>query len=265
MSEDNNILISIKDLSYTYPDTGNEVLTNINIDIPKGIILGLIGPNGGGKTTLLKIMLGLIKGYKGEVKVRCSVGHDDKNIHHTCVGYVPQKSYINRKFPATVYDTIEMGLYGYTGFGGITSVEKDYIDWLLKEVGIVEIKNSSVNKISGGQLQRTLIARALVTKPSLLFLDEPLGGIDQTGIMMFVELLLSLKQRLNLTVVFVSHDFMALTMCSDRIACLNRVLHYHDNPEHLTAEELSRIYSCSYEAYQNVDQIMRYHKDFEND
>jgi zinc transport system ATP-binding protein len=255
MTENSKNIISIKNLSFSYND--KEVLSNITLDIPKGVILGLVGPNGGGKTTLLKIMLGLLKGYSGQITVNCQLGNaDHKAHHHKCAGYVPQNIGVNRRFPATVHDVVEMGLYGFHGFRGASREEKQYIDWLLGEVGVRELKDRSINQISGGQFQRTFIARALVTKPSLLFLDEPLVGVDQSGIMKFVELILDLKEKLNLTVIFVSHDLDSVKICSDRIACLNRTIHCHENPEHLTVEQLQQSYACGFEAHMDLDKTL---------
>jgi len=247
-------LIKVRNLSFAYEKT--PVLKNVNLEVPPGIILGIVGPNGGGKTTLLKIMLGLLKGYTGEVKVRCHYGPGIKALHHKCIGYVPQRSDLNRKFPATVNDVVEMGLYGLTGAGGLSTDEKEYVSWLIGEVGVKDIKDKSINEISGGQLQRALIARALVTKPSLLFMDEPLVGVDQSGVMKFIELLLMLKERLELTVILVTHDFHSVSLCADKLACLNRTIHFHDNPSHLTAEKLSRVYSCGFDAFRGVEGIM---------
>lgn len=242
-------LVEIENLSFAYDD--KEVLSDINMKVPKGIIMGVIGPNGGGKTTLLKIILGLLKGYKGAMKVNCMLDPNKKGPHHHCIGYVPQKSKINSRYPATVYDTVEMGLYGHAdfSFGGPTDKEKKYIQWLLEETGTYEIREKPISEISGGQMQRTLIARALVGKPSLLLLDEPLVGIDQTGVMQFIELLMLLKKHLNLTVIMTTHNIDAVATYTDKVACLNRTVHIHENPEHLDYEQVHRSYACDYEAY----------------
>lgn len=242
-------LIDIKNLYFAYEK--EDVLVDINLTVPQGTTLGIVGPNGGGKTTLLKIILGLLKGYRGQVTVRCRYDSTDPH-HHRCIGYVPQKSTINRTFPATVSDAVEMGLYGLTGPLGPTKSEKEYVRWLIGQTGIESIKNSSIMEISGGQLQRTLIARALVAKPALLVLDEPLVGIDESGVLQFIDLLMSLKAELNLTVLMVSHNFDALAMFADRVSCINRTMHSHENPGRLTQKEIQGIFSCGFDAYQKV-------------
>ncbi len=216
--------------------------------------MGILGPNGGGKTTLFKIILGLLPKYQGEVRVSCSYPNADHNkIHHSCMGYVPQKAKINRFFPATVYDTIEMGLYGFQGFLGPSQKEEDYINWLIKNHGLENIKNKSINELSGGQLQRTLMAKALVTKPSLLLLDEPLVGIDQGGVKNILQLLLDLKNKLDLTILMISHDYQALKAIADEVACVNGVVHFHKNVEHFDLEELFGSHSCSYDLFSQIE------------
>lgn len=245
-----NNLVTIRDLSFSYGE--RQILSGINLDVPRGIALGIVGPNGGGKTTLLKIMMGLLKGYTGRVEIHCQVDDDPAARHHYCIGYVPQKSVINTTFPATVRDAVEMGLYGFARFWGASRKEKEYIDWLLNETGVWEIRNKSISEISGGQLQRALIARALVAKPSLITLDEPLTGVDESGVLQFIELIMGLKRSLNLTVVMVTHDFHSLSLFADRVACLNGTIHSHDNPEQMSLEKIRGIYSCGFEAYQKI-------------
>ncbi|MCD4786048.1 MAG: metal ABC transporter ATP-binding protein [Candidatus Eremiobacteraeota bacterium] len=240
-------IIILKNVGFSYGD--NVVLENINLTVEEGTILGIIGPNGGGKTTLLKIMLGLIEGYTGKVIVKCQFKNKSGGYHHNCMGYVPQHSKVNKQFPATVYDAVEMGLYGLTGFKGPTKEEKEHVNLLLEKVGIDKIKDCSINAISGGQLQRALIARALVGKPSVLMLDEPLVGIDQTGVMAFLKFLAEVKEKFDLTVVLVTHNFHAMTITADQVACLNKTIHFHDNPEHLSKEDIAKTYSCEYDAF----------------
>lgn len=252
MNDKNNIAVKIENLSFSFGK--KEVLKNINLEIESGIVLGIVGPNGSGKTTLLKIMLGLIQGYSGTVRIPCRYKVREKNHSHICIGYVPQRSFYNRDFPATVYDTVRMGLYGKVGLFGPTREQEEYIDWLLREVGIDHIKNYSIGEISGGQFQRALIARALVAKPSLLLLDEPVVGVDRAGINRFVKLILKLKETLNLTVILVSHDFQAVSLVADRIACLNVTLHVHENPHDQLLEDFIIGASCGYEAYLGYEQ-----------
>ena len=243
-------LITIENLFFSYDD--KEVLSDVCLKVPQGITMGILGPNGGGKTTLLKIILGLLKGYRGKVEVLCRYQKGQENFHHQCMGYVPQKNTLNLKFPATVHDTVEMGLYGTIGCAGPSKEEKEYIIWLLNKAGVWDIRNKSVGEISGGQLQRTMIARALVGKPALLALDEPMVGIDESGVLKFIDLLMTLKKELNLTVLMVSHNFEALGLFTDRVACINRTLHFHENPDHLTQEEIREVFACGYDAFQKT-------------
>lgn len=243
-------LIVIKNLCFSYGS--REVLKNINLNVEKGTILGIIGPNGGGKTTLLKIMLGLLKNYSGEVMSYCDKTGKAMEIHHKCNGYVPQHKNMNLSFPGTVYDIVEMGLYGMTGFWGPSAKEKEHVKQLLKEVGAYDLKDRPINALSGGQLQRVLIARALVGNPSILLLDEPLVGIDKTGVMNFLDLIVKIKNERGLTVVLVTHDYFALTATADKVACLNRTIHFHDNPNKLSQEDITRTFSCGYEVIETL-------------
>lgn len=245
MTNNHEDFVVVKDLSFSYGD--KEVLKNINLNISQGVMLAILGPNGGGKTTLLKIIAGLIKGYQGEVLFKCLFNSHSNKIHHNCIGYVPQKSFINLQFPATVYDTVKMGLYGVTGILGITKDESDYIDWLLEKVGISEIRHKSIKEISGGQFQRTLIARSLVAKPSLLLMDEPTVGIDHSGIIKLMELVSQIKQDLNISIVFVSHDFHVIEKSADQIVCLNKTLHTIDKNHPIALQDLSKLYQTTFE------------------
>jgi len=247
-NNDGEKLIIIRDLNFFYGK--KQILKNISLDVERGTILGIIGPNGGGKTTLLKIMLGLLNGYTGEVSLKCILKHSKKKIHHHCIGYVPQEKEINLKFPATIYDMVEMGLYGMVGFFGPSADEKAHVEYLLEEVGIADLRDRHIMEVSGGQLQRALLARALVGNPAILMLDEPLVGIDKSGVINFLELLLRIKKDLELTVVLVTHDFQAVSVCADKVACLKETLHFHDNPSRLKPEILAATYSCGFEAFE---------------
>ena len=123
-----------------------------------------------------------------------------------------------------------------------------FVDWLIERMGLADLADRPIGSVSGGQRQRALIARALAPKPKLLLLDEPTTGIDRSGQQQFIEFMLELKRELDLTIVLVSHDLRAVCTISDRIACLNVTLHYHDIPEHLPAELMYRMFSCDLQA-----------------
>jgi zinc transport system ATP-binding protein len=123
-----------------------------------------------------------------------------------------------------------------------------FADFLLQRVGMAEMADTPVGRLSGGQLQRVFIARALAPKPKILLLDEPTTGIDRIGQQQFIEFLQGLKKELGLTVIIVSHDLRAVSAISDRIACLNVTLHYHDVPERLPADLVYRLFACDLQA-----------------
>ena len=243
-------LITVKNLGFSYGS--KEVLKNINLEVEKGTILGIIGPNGGGKTTLLKIILGLLKGYTGELSSYCTLTGKKVEIHHKCIGYVPQHKKMNLQFPGTVYDIVEMGLYGMTGFKGPSQQEKQHVEKLLKEVGVYELKDNPINALSGGQLQRTLIARALVGNPAILILDEPMTGIDKTGVMNFLDLVVKIKNERDLTVILVTHDYFTISACADKVACLNKTIHFHDNPAKMSQDDITKTFSCGFEVIETI-------------
>ncbi|HET6250580.1 MAG TPA: metal ABC transporter ATP-binding protein [Tepidisphaeraceae bacterium] len=239
-------LLDIANLSFSYGS--QPVLQGINLSADRGTILGLIGPNGGGKTTLIRLLLGLLEPTAGSVKIdglqpRQAVRRGD------LVGYLPQNPRVPSQFPISVRQVVHLGLAGKTGM--LHPYHKDdlaFADSLLARVGISELADKPVNTLSGGQLQRTLIARALAPRPKLLLLDEPTTGIDRGGQQQFIESILALKAELHLTVVFVSHDLRAVSATCDRIACLNLTLHYHDVPDHLPADLVYRMFGCDAEA-----------------
>lgn len=239
-------LVTIRNLSFSYG--GTSVLENIDLAVAQDTTLGLIGPNGGGKTTLMKLMLGLLQPDAGEVRIG---GLPPRKAVHRgdLIGYLPQRPRTPRNFPASVRQVVRMGLSGKAGLLHSPSAE-DYafVETLMSQVGIGDLADRPVGDLSGGQLQRVYIARALAPKPRLLLLDEPTVGIDRAGQQRFIEFIQQLKAELRLTLIFVSHDLRAVTAIADRIACLNTTLHYHDVPDHLPAELVYRMFACDLEA-----------------
>ena len=217
---------------------GVPILEGINLAIEQDDFLGIIGPNGGGKTTLLKVILGLISPSHGKVSV---LGKPPEKSRSN-IGYVPQHNLFDRDFPINVWDVVLMGRYGKSGlFRRYSSEDRRATQDALQTVGMLDYKDRQMGKLSGGELQRIFIARALVAEPKLLLLDEPTASVDPAMQTEFYELLEKLKKQM--AIVLVSHDISAVSIYVDKLACLNRQLHYHGSKE-ITPEILEATYKC---------------------
>ena len=214
------------------------VLEGINLSIKDLDFLGIIGPNGGGKTCLLKVILGLLKPSRGKISV---FGHTpDKG--RKLLGYVPQYSLFDHEFPIKVLDVVLMGRVGQMKrFRRCSEEDKKRAYAALETVEMLDFCDSQIGKLSGGQQQRIFIARALVTEPKMLLLDEPMASVDSAMQAELYELFEKLRQQM--AIVLVSHDISAVSIYVDKIACLNRRLFYHNSKE-LTAEDLEVTYHC---------------------
>lgn len=197
-----------------YAVEGREILSDIDLSVAEGDFLAILGPNGGGKTTLLRLMLGLIRPSRGEVRL---FGHPPARARGR-VGYVPQSG-ARAHLPATVRDVVLMGLRGRIG-----PAERDRADAALADVELAGLEQRMFGSLSGGQQQRALIARALVHQPELLLLDEPTANIDPQGRFCFYEFLAKLSK--GATVIVVSHDLSILGAGLTCVACVNRSLLY---------------------------------------
>jgi zinc transport system ATP-binding protein len=214
------------------------ILEGVSLSVEQHDFLGIIGPNGGGKTTLLKVILGLVKPSRGRVSI---IGNPPKQGRGS-IGYVPQHNLFDRDFPINVWDVVLMGRYGKAGLLRRYSGEDRRIaQGALQTVGMLDYGNRQIGKLSGGEQQRVFIARALVSKPRLLLLDEPTASVDSTMQTEFYELLERLKQQM--AIVLVSHDIGAVSIYVDKIACLNRQLFHHGSKE-ISAEVLEATYKC---------------------
>jgi len=220
---------------------GVPALEEVNLSINQHDFLGIIGPNGGGKTTLLKVILGLLKPSRGNVTVFEHTPEKGRKF----VGYVPQYSLFDREFPVSVWDVVLMGRLGHVKrFKRYSEEDKKLAHDALETVEMLDYKDSQIGKLSGGQQQRVFIARALVAKPKLLLLDEPMASVDSPMQTELYELFEKLRQQM--AIVLVSHDISAVSIYVDKIACLNRRLFYHNSKE-LTAEDLEATYQCPVE------------------
>jgi zinc transport system ATP-binding protein len=220
---------------------GRPALEDINLSLYKDDFLGIIGPNGGGKTTLLRVLLGLAKPSRGRVTILGEL--PEKGRRH--MGYLPQRSLFDSDFPASVMEVVLLGRLGHTAmFHRYNSADRNAATEALKRVGMLEHRNQQIGKLSGGQQQRVFVARALASNPKILLMDEPMASVDTPMQAGFYELLDSLKRKM--TIVMVSHDISVVSAYVDKIACLNRRLYYHGTKD-LNKHDLEEAYQCPVE------------------
>ena len=229
--------IEVKNLTVSY---GSYVaLENINLTVKEGEYLGIMGPNGGGKSTLLKSILGLVPKKNGEIKL---FGEDIKK-NRQCIGYVPQHTSVDKSFPISVQEAVmcaflKGGLHPFFTFGG---AKRKMADEKLEKVGLEDLKNRQLCELSGGEVQRLLIARALASEPSVLLLAEPAASVDPASREKIYSLLAELNK--SITIVMVTHDMAAVASEVKRLACLNRTLVYHGAPQ-LDEGVVKELYGC---------------------
>lgn len=233
-------VVAVSNVSYRYRDFPGAppVLEDISLVVPPGDFLGLIGPNGGGKTTLLKILLGLLNPQSGTVTV---LGRAPREVSRQ-IGYVPQHAKIDAKVPANVLDVVLTGRLGHAPWGftyGRSHVKA--AEAAMEQVGILDLRNRGIGAISGGQRQRVLIARALASETKILLLDEPMAGVD----VHMEEGILDLLHQLNarMPIVLVSHDLGFVSAHVKRVACLNRRLVVH-RPGEISKEIITDMYQA---------------------
>ncbi|SHM93570.1 metal ABC transporter ATP-binding protein [Gracilibacillus kekensis] len=235
-------IVEMNNVSFHYGD--RQALSKINFTINEGDFIGLVGPNGGGKTTLIKLLLGMEKPTNGSIHLFNKP--IDKFKQKNKLGYVSQKANtFNRGFPATVEEVVTMGLTSKLGyFHRVSRQDKEKIHHAVEKVGMENYLNENIGDLSGGQQQRIFIARALVSEPNLLILDEPTVGVDAENVKKFFDLLHVLNKQ-NITLLLVTHDIGTMTHHASKIACLNKTLHFHGNPnefQSISKDELSEFY-----------------------
>jgi zinc transport system ATP-binding protein len=239
MSNSKKIAVKVENLTVTY-ENGVNAIDNVSFEVYEGDFLGIIGPNGGGKTTLLKAMLNLIPVNSGSVEIFGAP------INKSCeeIGYVPQFSAMNSSFPISVKEVV---LSGFLSSGKpvfrYSAEMKNKADEVLRLLNIYDKKDCLVQELSGGQRQRLLIARALVSSPKILVLDEPTASVDPASSENIFEILSNLK---GVTIIMVTHDVFAVSTKIRSLACLNKKLVYHGEPQ-LTKDTVETLYNCPVE------------------
>lgn len=234
-----NSIIQITNLDAAYD--GKTVLSQVNLTVYERDFLGIIGPNGGGKTTLIKCILGLHKPEQGNIRFF----EDGKEISEINMGYLPQYNSIDRKFPISVYEVILSGLSKQkTLFQKYNKEHHEQVRHIITRMGLEGLEKRSISQLSGGQLQRTLLGRALVSNPEVVILDEPNTYIDKK----FEARLYSLLEEINRerAIILVSHDIGTVLKNVKTIACVNETVHYHPHTE-VPSEWLEEHFGCPIE------------------
>jgi zinc transport system ATP-binding protein len=230
---------SVIQVEHLWAGYGQEnVLEDVTLHVYPLDFIGIIGPNGGGKTTLIKVLLGLLPPTRGAVTVMGS----PVEIGRRHIGYVPQVVEFDHDFPISVWDVARMGRLGQRGLlRRYTSEDNDLVAEALRRVDILELRQRTIGELSGGQRQRVYIARALAARPEILLLDEPTSSVDPRVSTSIYELLRELNERV--TILLVSHDMGAVSSYVKSVGCLNRHLFYHGG-DHLTPEMVELAYQC---------------------
>lgn len=228
--------VEIEDVSYAV--RGKLILDGINLRIPSGELTAIIGPNGGGKTTLLRLITGQIKPSSGTVRV---LGMKPEDARHR-IGYLPQRSHFETDFPINVFQTVLMG--AYRKLEPYTDTDRERALKWLERVGMLEYSDRKLDDLSGGELQRVFLARALVREPELLLLDEPTSSVDPAFQGSFYNIIDELRG--DMTIIVVSHDIGTVAQHVDSIACLNHRIFVHGTVEEALGC-LEDAYSCPVE------------------
>ncbi|MFW5645001.1 MAG: metal ABC transporter ATP-binding protein [Bacteroidota bacterium] len=229
-------LVRLKNIYAGYGDT--PILEAVNLEIKEDDFIGIIGPNGGGKTSLLKVILGLLKPWNGTIEYNFS---ENKNDHKKYIGYLPQRSTIDNQFPISVIEVVLSGLISEKPFFKRYK-KQDFrmAEEMVEKYGLTAYKNTPVGELSGGQLQRVFLMRALISSPKLLILDEPDTFVDNRFEYELYENLKELNKEI--AILLVSHDIGTISSYIKTIACVNTQLHYHRSNE-ISTEQL-KVYNC---------------------
>jgi zinc transport system ATP-binding protein len=249
--------VEIQNLSMDYENLN--ALKDVDLTIKDKEFVAILGPNGGGKSTLLKVILGLIKPTSGQVKVYDENPHNKRNS----IGYVPQFSSFEKTFPINVIDVVLMGRlkFGMNFLRKYSKEDMEYAKNIMNMLEIYELRNRQIGQLSGGQMQKVLIARALCTEPKLLLLDEPTASLDVQSKISIYSLLKNINK--DMTIIVVTHDTGFVFSYIDKIACLNQKLFYHGEPE-LDRDIMDSVYGCPVDAIFHGDvphRVFRNHQE----
>ncbi len=234
-------IIRVRDLEYRTKE--QLILGGIGFDIQKGDYVALIGPNGGGKTTLVKVLLGLIEPTGGSVELFGDPYRSTR--HYKKIGYVPQNvTLLDQNFPLSVYETVSLGLAAQKPwFSFLGKNDQDKIERALESASIAHLREKNLSELSGGQRQRVMIARALVSDPEILILDEPSTGVDIISQHKFYQFLKSLNTNKNITIIFITHDMGVIADDVNRVLAVNQELLYSGSArDMLCCEAVSQLY-----------------------
>ena len=234
-------IFEVKNLNFSA--SGQKILSNISLDILQGEYIAIIGPNGGGKTTLIRMLLGLDKATSGEIKI---YGKKLKSFKRwDKIGFVPQRaSHVDSNFPATVKDIVNMGRTSkLKRFSTMSQYDEDLVKDAMIKMDVLNLEDKMIGTLSGGQRQRVMIARALASSPEILILDEPNTGVDVASQNRFYDLLRSLNKDENITIVFITHDIGVIADDIARLFTINQKATICNNPKQtLTCEDMSLLY-----------------------
>ena len=227
-------IISLRNVGVSYE--GHTALEGVNLDIYEDDFIGIIGPNGGGKSSLVKAIMGAVE-HNGEIEISDIL----RKGNHYKIGYMPQVSQFDMRFPISIEEVVLSGLQTEKGFfGRYTAKDKELAHKTLEKMGIAELASRPIGEVSGGEMQRALLCRAIISEPKLLILDEPTNFVDNSFEREFYAMVQELSH--NMAVMIVSHDLGTITSVVKSIVCVNRTAHRHDS--NVLTEEQLRNYNC---------------------
>ncbi|MDD4856070.1 MAG: metal ABC transporter ATP-binding protein [Sulfuricurvum sp.] len=234
-------LFDVRNVNFTRGE--NEILKSVNLTILVGEYCAIIGPNGGGKTTLIRLLMGLEKPTSGTIKLFGTEQSKFREWHR--IGYVPQRSaLVDAAFPATVREVVAMGRYARRGIFGFESLEDiGAIEESMEQMGVAHLRDRLIGHLSGGQRQRVMIARALASHPQVLIVDEPNTGVDVESQHRFYELLRVLNKTRHIAILFITHDIGVIAEDISKLFFVNQTLLLSQTPqEMLRCDSMSRLY-----------------------